>query len=200
VWIASAVAAVVVVAAAGVVFGLRRHTQPSLSGGVLSDMPQAPDFSLSDQNGQTVAMSRLKGKVVALTFLYTHCPDVCPLIGSQLAAADQRLGADAKNVGIVSVSVDPSGDTLPSVKKFTEDHNLAGQSNWHYLMGSPGQLKPVWDAYHVGSSATSEGAVQGADHSALVYLTDTTGRLRVILSANFRVSDFVQDAQALLKS
>ncbi|MFI5267889.1 MAG: SCO family protein [Chloroflexota bacterium] len=192
-------AVVLVVAVAGVIFGLRRQAQPGLTGGVFSDMPPAPDFSLRDQNGQTVTMSQLKGKVVALTFLYTHCPDVCPLMASQLAAADQRLGADAKNVEIVSVSVDPVGDTLPSVKKFTEDHNLAGQANWHYLMGSPGQLQPVWEAYHVGSSATSEGAIQGVDHSALVYLTDTTGRLRVILSSNFTVSDFVQDAQALLK-
>jgi len=198
-WIIAALAAVVVVAAAGVVLVLRRQTPPGLNGGVLSDMPQAPDFSLRDQNGQTVSMSQLKGKVVALTFLYTHCPDVCPLIASQLAAADQRLGADSKNVEIVSISVDPAGDTLPAVKKFTEDHNLAGQPNWHYLIGSPGQLKPVWDAYHVGSSASSEGATQGVDHSALVYLTDTTGRLRVILSSNFTVSDFVQDAEALLK-
>jgi protein SCO1 len=199
-WIIAALGVVLVVAVAGVVFGLRRQAQPGkLAGGVFSDTPQAPDFSLRDQNGQTVTMSQLKGKVVALTFLYTHCPDVCPLMASQLAAADQRLGPDASKVELVSVSVDPVGDTLPSVKKFTEDHNLAGQPNWHYLMGSPGQLQPVWEAYHVGSSATSEGAIQGVDHSALVYLTDTTGRLRVILSSNFTVSDFVQDAQALLK-
>ena len=199
-WIVAAVAVVVVIAAAGVVLGLRRHSQPGLAGGVFSDMPQAPDFSLRDQNGQTVTMSQLKGKVVALTFLYTHCPDVCPLMASQLAAADQRLGPDASKVEIVSVSVDPLGDTLPAVKKFTEDHNLAGDANWHYLMGSPGQLQPVWADYHVGSTASSEGAIQGVDHSAMVYLTDTTGRLRVILSSNFTVSDFVQDAQALLKA
>lgn len=199
-WIVAAMAVVVLVAAAGIVFGLRRQAQPSLAGGVFSDMPPAPNFSLRDQNGQTVTMSQLKGKVVAITFLYTHCPDVCPLIASQLAAADQRLGADAGKVELVSVSVDPVGDTLPAVKKFTEDRNLADKPNWHYLMGSPGQLQPVWQAYHVGASATSEGAIQGVDHSALVYLTDTTGRLRVILSANFTVSDFVKDAEALLKA
>jgi protein SCO1/2 len=200
-WIALALGAVLVVAVAGIVFGLRRQAQASsLAGGVFTDTPQAPDFSLRDQNGQTITMSSLKGKVVALTFLYTHCPDVCPLMASQLAAADQRLGADAQNVELISVSVDPLGDTLPAVQKFTEDHNLAGRSNWHYLMGSPGQLRPVWDAYHVGSSAGDQAATEGVDHSAMVYLADRTGRLRVILSANFTVSDFVQDARALLNS
>jgi protein SCO1/2 len=197
-WIAVALAAVLVIAVAGLVFGIRRGTTPGLAGGVFSDMPQAPDFTLRDQNGQAVTMSQLRGKVVALTFLYTHCPDVCPLMASQLAAADQRLGADARNLELVSVSVDPVGDTLPAVKKFTEDHNLAGQPNWHYLIGSPGELQPVWEAYHVGSSPSSAGAIQGVDHSAMVYLADRSGKLRVILASNFTVSDFVQDVRTLL--
>lgn len=196
-WIVICVGVVLLIAAAGLVMTVRRQATPHLAGGVFTDAPEAPDFSLKDQNGQTVTMSALKGKVVALTFLYTHCPDVCPLMASQMAAADQRLGADAKNLELISISVDPLGDTLPAVQKFTEDHNLAGQPNWHYLMGSPGQLQPVWEAYHVGSSANNEGPIQGVDHSAMVYLTDRAGRLRVILSANFTVSDFVQDVQVL---
>jgi len=142
-------------------------------------------------------MSQLRGKVVALTFLYTHCPDVCPLMASNLAAADQRLGPSAQDLQIVAVSVDPIGDTVPSVKKFTDDHNLADQTNWHYLIGSPGQLQPVWASYHVGATSSTEGAIQGVDHSAMVYLADKTGKLRVILSANFTVADFIQDVKAL---
>jgi protein SCO1/2 len=198
-WIAVSIAAVVVIAAAGAVFMLRgRSAAGGLVGGVFTDKPQAPEFSLKDQSGQTVTMSQLKGKVVALTFLYTKCPDVCPLIASNLAAGEQRLGPDAKNLEIVAVSVDPVNDTVPAVKKFSDDHNLANQPNWHYLIGSPGQLQPVWAEYHVGATASSEGAIQGVDHSAMVYLTDTSGKLRVILSANFTVSDFVQDVRALL--
>ncbi len=193
-------AAVLLIAIAGIVMAVRRQGSTNLAGGVFSDMPQAPDFALKDQNGQTVSMSAFKGKVVAITFLYTHCPDVCPLMASQLAAADQRLGADAKNVEIISVSVDPLNDTLPAVLKFDEDHNLAGQPNWHYLIGSPGQLQPVWESYHVGSTASNEGPIQGVDHSAMVYLTDRSGRLRAILSSNFTVSDFLQDVHVLLGS
>ncbi len=198
-WILVSLAVAVVIAAAGIVFGLRRASQPKLAGGlVFSDMPQAPDFSLRDQNGQTVTMSQLQGKVVALTFLYTRCPDVCPLMASNLAAADQRLGGDAANLEILSVSVDPANDTLPAVKKFTEDHSLADKPNWHYLIGSPGDLQPVWQAYHVGSQAASLGDFQGVDHSAMVYLADRSGRLRVILPANFTVSDVVDDVRTLL--
>jgi protein SCO1/2 len=197
-WIAVALGAVLVVAVAGTIFAIRRNSQPHFAGGTFTEMPPAPDFSLTDQNGQTITMSALKGKVVALTFLYTKCPDVCPLMASQLAAGDQRLGAAAKDLEIVSISVDPLGDTLPAVKKFTEDRNLAGQSNWHYLIGSPGQLQPVWQAYHVGSSRGE--ASDFVEHSALVYVTDRAGRLRVILPANFTVSDFVQDVQTLLET
>lgn len=178
----------------------QRSAATGLAGGVFTDKPQAPEFSLKDQSGQTVTMSQLKGKVVALTFLYTKCPDVCPLIASNLAVGEQRLGADNKNLEVVAVSVDPVNDTVPAVKKFTDDHNLSDQSNWHYLIGSAGQLQPVWQEYHVGATSSSEGAIDGVDHSAMVYLTDTSGKLRVILPANFTVSDFVQDVHALLNA
>jgi protein SCO1/2 len=200
-WIVAALAVVLVIAVAGVIFGLRRQAQPHLAGGVFTDMPQAPNFSLRDQNGQTVTMSQLQGKVVALTFLYTRCPDVCPLIASNMAAASQRLGSDAAKMEMLSVSVDPQNDTLPAVKKFTEDHSLADKPNWHYLIGSPGELRPVWDAYHVGSqTASSSSGFSGIEHSAMVYLTDRAGRLRVILPANFSVSDLVDDVRTLLSA
>src|SRR5207244_10685495 len=124
-WILISLAVAVVIAAAGIVFGLRRASQPKLSGGlVFSDMPQAPDFSLRDQNGQTVTMSQLQGKVVALTFLYTRCPDVCPLMASNLAAADQRLGGDAANLEILSVSGVPANDTLRAIQQCSADSSL----------------------------------------------------------------------------
>jgi protein SCO1 len=198
--IAGAVAVVLLLAVGGTVLARQRATTNGLTGGVFTDTPPAPDFSLRDQNGQTVTMSQLQGKVVAITFLYTHCPDVCPLIASNLAAAETKLGADAAKTEVVAVSVDPVGDTLPAVRKFTADHSLDGQANWHYLMGSPGQLEPVWSAYHVGASAATEGAISGVDHSAMVYLTDTSGKLRVILPANVTVSDLVHDMQTLAAS
>lgn len=68
----------------------------------------APNFQLEDQEGRQVALSDLRGKVVVLTFLYTHCPDVCPLIAEHLKTASSQLGAAMNQVAFVAVSVDPA--------------------------------------------------------------------------------------------
>ena len=63
---------------------------------------------LTDGNsGDAVTLSALRGSVVAMAFLYTRCPDVCPLTAAQFRAAQQQLGADASRVRFVAVSVDP---------------------------------------------------------------------------------------------
>ena len=175
---------------------VRQRTTPQLAGGVFSDSPAAPNFTLKDQNNQPVTLAALRGKVVALTFLYTHCQDVCPTIATNMGIADRKLGGAASAARFLAVSVDPVGDTLPSVRTFTQEHGLAGDTNWHYLVGSPAELGPVWSAYHV-SAGSNSASPQSLDHSALVYLVDPSGKLRVILSANFAVTDLVQDVRAL---
>ncbi len=67
----------------------------------------APGFALTDQHGEQVTLADQRGKVTALTFLYTHCPDVCPLTAAQLRLVDEQLGADADHVALLAISVDP---------------------------------------------------------------------------------------------
>src|SRR5216110_852216 len=72
----------------------------------------APDFTLTDgPTGQVITLSSLKGQVVLLTFLYTRCPDACPLTAETIRSARDTLGDSAKDVMFVAVSVDPQGDT-----------------------------------------------------------------------------------------
>src|SRR3989338_6867882 len=78
-----------------------------LSGTELGADP-APDLTLTDGlTGSPVTLSSLRGSVVALTFLYTRCPDSCPLVAEQFRATQNELGADADRVRFVGVSVDP---------------------------------------------------------------------------------------------
>src|SRR5258705_11292081 len=90
----SVIAAVVAVALIIVVYGLVKGAShpPSLTGQDLGGAP-APGFQLTDQNGQSVALQGLRGHPVALTFMYTSCPAVCPLPAPKLGAAAGRLGA-----------------------------------------------------------------------------------------------------------
>jgi hypothetical protein len=78
----------------------------------------APNFALRDQDGQTVELSRLRGKAVLLTFLYTHCPDACPLTAVRLNRALAALGPERTRVRVLAVSVDPHGDTRQAVAGF----------------------------------------------------------------------------------
>lgn len=77
---------------------------------------------------------------MALTFLYTNCPDVCPLIAANLHETYKQLGDQAKQVGIVAVTVDPEHDTTDRVRQFSDQRGLTNQ--WLFMTGSRGQLAP----------------------------------------------------------
>lgn len=180
---------------------------PALAGAVVTPPIQAADFRLKDQHGAVVSMSALRGKVVALTFLYTHCPDACPLIAAMMHKAYQRLGDTAKRVALIAISVDPRGDTPEAVRMFLANHRVEGELA--YLTGSFAELKAVWGGYYIGTEAkdfTSKVAAKGPQspvltelvgHSALVYVIDPRGEIRIILPSNFDLQDLVTDVRIL---
>jgi protein SCO1/2 len=155
----------------------------------------APDFTLTDGvSGRAVSLSAQRGTVVALTFLYTSCPDVCPLTATRFRAAQMDLQADASRVTFIAVSVDPDGDTPKAVQSFSTMHGLA--TNWYYLVGGRAQLAPVWAAYGIGVQAGSNVVT----HNDAVYLIDARGRERVLLHSEDLAKDLANDLRALLKS
>jgi cytochrome oxidase Cu insertion factor (SCO1/SenC/PrrC family) len=192
-----------VAVAAGWAFA--RYTKPpALAGAVVTPPIQAPDFRLHDQHGATVSMSAYRGKVVALTFLYTHCPDACPLIAEMMHKAHQRLGDGARRVALVAVSVDPRGDTPEAVRTFLATHHVEGELT--YLTGSFAELKAVWSGYFVGTEARdfapkaaskAPGSPELVGHSAFVYMIDPRGEIRAILPSNFDPNDLVADVRIL---
>ncbi len=195
--------AVPVAVAAGWAFA--RYTKPpALAGAVVTPPIQAADFRLKDQHGATVSMSGLRGKVVALTFLYTHCPDACPLIANMMHKAYERIGDTAKGLALVAISVDPGGDTPEAVQAFLATHHV--DNELAYLSGSFAELKAVLGSYYIGTEAkdfTPKAAAKGPQapelvgHSALVYVIDPRGEIRVILPSNFDPQDLVTDVRIL---
>lgn len=191
---------------AGVLFTSLHSRTLALAGPTIQGAPPAADFTLTDQNGQRIQLSAYRGKVVAMTFLYTNCPDVCPLIASKLGQADRQLGSDQSKAVLLAVTVDPEHDTPSAVRQFDQQHSL-DLANWHYLLGSTAALQPVWKSYYVGTDAAEVpggAAVKAStpspdlvNHTAIVYMIDPQGRLRVALDAEFTVADFVQNVRAL---
>lgn len=155
----------------------------------------AADFALRDQNGRLVRLSAQRGKLVLVTFLYTHCTDICPVIANQLNQALRELYHQRTSVRILAVSVDPKGDTPRAVRKFVRDHRLLPE--FHYLVGRPAQLARVWQAYNVQVLQRNPESV---GHSGYIYLLDRRGKPRVFYSATATAQQVAHDLRLLLRS
>jgi protein SCO1/2 len=166
--------------------------------GVAVSPPQAapPLNTLRNYDGSSFDLAGDRGKVVFVTFLYSHCPDVCPLIASSLHDTVARLpSALRRRVAVVAVSVDPRGDTPGAVAAFVREHQLTGEAR--YLIGSASALARVWEAWKVGSQRDTSNP-ELVNHSALVYGVSARGKLTTIYAAGFEPSQLIHDVPALL--
>ena len=195
-------------------------TEPAL-GTVLESSSPATPFELRDQFGHPVNLAGYRGKVVALTFLYTYCPDICPIVAAHLQQAHRKLGDDADQVAFVAVSVDPARDTVERAYAYSEKCDML--NSWAFLVGGEEELAPIWKAYYIdpavddragdGSATETRDASQrsGVDalrqglvprynvvHSAPVYLIDREGLMRVLFTLPFEPDDLVHNIRLLL--
>jgi protein SCO1 len=156
----------------------------------------APPLQLKDSLGQPVNIDEYRGKAVLVTFIYDHCPDVCPLIVSNLHAAQNELGPEAKKLQIIAVSVDPKGDTPKTVKAFLKDHQMTGRMK--YLIGSRSQLENVWQNWNINThNDPSRKDPDAVEHSALIYGISGSGDVTTLYPANFKPQQIVHDVPVL---
>jgi protein SCO1/2 len=152
----------------------------------------APSFMLTDQFGQQVSLAQSTGKPVVLAFLYTHCPDVCPLTAEKLHSTLQLLGSKAQQVSVLAVSTDPTRDDVAAALTFSKQHNM--QNEWHFLVGKRAELEPIWSGYNIFVQ-TQQGVV---NHSMGLYVIDKQGKQRIYLDNDFTPSQLAGDLQKLL--
>jgi protein SCO1/2 len=198
-----AAAAVLLIAAALFVTGVLGGQAP-LTGTDLGQQP-APDFMLTDHRGQHVRLSDLHGKAVALTFIYTNCPDICPLVAENLRVALEILPEDTRSdVALLAVTLDPERDTQQALQGFTAIHRLANTPNWFALRGDPATLAQVWRDYGIfpGLSSTSDDGTPtvggGMGHTDAIYLIDPEGRERVFLRSSVTPQEIADNLAALV--
>jgi len=158
---------------------------------------QAPDFRLTDQTGKSIALSQFKGKPIILTFLYTHCPDQCPLTAEKLHAVMLNLGNKAENVAVLAVSTDPKRDTVAAALDFSKVHRML--TFWHYLVGTHNQLSPIWSSYSVYAAPTPTTTGGSVSHTTAIFLIDKQGRERVYFGDDATSAQLTADLQILLK-
>ncbi|HEY7257168.1 MAG TPA: SCO family protein [Solirubrobacterales bacterium] len=155
--------------------------------------PAAP-LELDNSLGEPVNLREFHGKAVLVTFIYTHCPDVCPLIVSHLRTAQALLGPKAKRLQIVAVSTDPRGDNPKTVAAFLHAHGMTGRMQ--YLLGNQAELGHVWKEWNIVAHPSKAGR-DLVEHSALVYGIGADGKITTLYPANFAPSEIAHDVPLL---
>jgi protein SCO1/2 len=158
-----------VIAAAGV-FGVwlatRGDDAPAATGWEGAIRPpgtRLPDFSLRNQDGDTVTAAALRGRPAVST-----CEDTCPGQVMSIRGALDDLGRD---VPVIAVSVDPANDTRETARAFLLEQSMTGRMD--FLLGSREELEPLWEAFGIAPQR------DGRDHSAYTVLVDGEGRQRI---------------------
>jgi protein SCO1/2 len=156
----------------------------------------APDFALTSQDGAEVTLASLRGKVVAVAFIYTFCPDICPMLTDKMARVQDALGADfGSKVAFVSITVDPERDTPEVLKEYAAAFD-ANQAGWSFLTGEPAAIRDVAHRYGVAVRAAPDGQV---DHTLLTTLIDRYGTMRLqYLGYRFDEDEFQRDLESLM--
>lgn len=159
--------------------------------------PPAPQIALDRATGAKFDLSQTQGKVVALFFGYTSCPDVCPTTLAELKQALEQLGPKADQVQVLFVTVDPERDTPERVQEYVNHFN----PNFIGLSGSESELAKVWNEYGVYREVVKGTSAAGylVDHTARITIIDQQGNLRISFPFDAPVKDVAHDLNLLLR-
>ncbi len=136
----------------------------------------APAFTLTNQDGKKFSFKPASGKFVLVTFVYTTCPDVCPLFSAHFAAIQRALDEEKReNYLLLTISTDPKRDTPAKMKAYSEAFK-ADVRHWQFLTGTQKDLSAVWKSFGVNVKDHGNGQIQ---HTNLTTLIDTNGMRRV---------------------
>lgn len=160
----------------------------------ITGAPYGRDFSLTDFNGQPRHLSDYRGQVVMLYFGFVQCPDVCPTALTRASAVMQQLGADAAQVQLLFVTVDPERDQPALLREYLGTFDPSFMA----LTGSAEQIKAAADEFRVYYKKVPTGSSYTMDHTALTYLFDRAGHIRVALRHEQTADDYTADIRHLL--
>ena len=157
-------------------------TETAIENGFKGDEVDTPfqpsDFTLTDQHGQAVSLSDMRGHPVFMFFGYTKCPDFCPFTLSTWTQVEKSLGERAKNVRFVFITLDPERDTEAELRR----HVGQFSDDFIGLRGDKAALEPVYEEFDIYyekiESKTSEAGYL-MSHTVFIFLLDKDGVVRV---------------------
>jgi len=157
-----------------------------------------PDFSLKDQDGKSFRFANVRGQLIVITFIFTTCPDVCPLLTAKFAAIQRALERrKVSDYHLLSITTDPEHDS-PAVLKGYARQFKADTDHWSFLTSSRRDLAQVWKAFGVNVVKNQSGQVQ---HTTFTTVVDRQGNRRVdYYGDNWRDEDVLADIQSLRRN
>ncbi len=180
----------------------------SLEGSTKGFPKKAPEIkNLVTDEGKPFSLSQYKGKVIIMTYGYTHCPHVCPTIMAYLKQVEDKLNRDGYKgrYVIIFVSVDPKDDTVKRLQSYKKMH---GFKDFIFLTGSEKALKKVWNDYNVYVEDKGIMEMKHGDkvmrhrminHTAKVTIIDKKGNIREeFLGMYLPVDKIVKDVEKLI--
>jgi protein SCO1/2 len=183
--------------ACAVLAGCERAAPPHKFNAVdLTGAEYAKGFGLPDFDGKPRTLADFRGKVTAVFFGYTQCPDACPTTMADLAGIEKALGPDAARLQVVFITLDPARDTAPLLKNYVTNFN----PSFLALRGDDAQTRAVAKEFKVfyekvpGKTPDS----YTLDHTAGTYLFDKQGRVRLFARQNMDPAQLTDDIKALL--
>jgi len=173
------------------------NSEPAAQVQALPKIAPAPEFALISQDGAPVKLTDYRGKVVALTFIFTLCANTCPVLTPMMSFVQDQLGSDfGEKIHFVSITVDPEHDTPEVLKEYAQAFG-ANLSGWSFLTGTSDAIRDVTRRYGIFAAKTPNGSI---DHTFLTSIIDQRSILRVqYLGVRFDPEEFRRDLVSLLK-
>jgi len=153
----------------------QRNSQKVEKDGTLPKFSSVPAFSLIERSGKAITQHDLKGKIWLADFIFTNCPDICPLMGSRLSGLQEKAFASGQ-VGFLSFSVDPANDT-PEILREYADH-LQARPEWLFVTGNKGQIERIAKSGFLLAFKNENGLPEQVSHSSKIALVDRNGFIR----------------------
>ena len=159
-----------------VVKGDRLNVQTSHKKSDLVKIGPAPEFSLTNQNNETISNETYEGKVYVLEFFFSTCPTICPKMNANLKQVQMQFKGQ-KDFGVASMTINPETDTSEVLKKHAQDLEITSE-NWHFLTGYKEYIYKIANKGFNMYAAENSKVNGGFEHSGLFALIDKEGNIR----------------------
>jgi protein SCO1/2 len=138
----------------------------------------APGFTFTDQRGHTMSLASLRGKVVVLEFMDSHCTDICPIVSQEFVDAYHEVGASASKIVFAAINVNQYHASVRDMAAFSAQHQLSTIPSWHFFTGPRAALQAAWRHYNVQVETQNPNA--DIIHTSVVYFISARGAERYL--------------------